>query len=155
MISYRTAIRVRGALLTLLYKNLLNSKTLNSETPAEIVNVFANDGQRIFDAVTFAPLVLMGPLVIIGGVIYLLKVIGSLSLLGLGVFLVFDVVQAFLGITMTRCRRFAVQMTENRMKLTGEVLRNIRVIKMNNWEDVFMQKILGKSFDKHFYGIYD
>lgn len=57
------------------------------------MNICANDGQRIFDAVTFAPLVLMGPLVIIGGIVYLLKVIGPWSLLGLGVFVVFDVLQ--------------------------------------------------------------
>jgi hypothetical protein len=57
------------------------------------VNILANDGQRLFDAVTFAPLVLMGPFVIVGGVIYLLKVIGVWSLLGLAVFIVFDVLQ--------------------------------------------------------------
>lgn len=59
------------------------------------MNICANDGQRIFDAVTFAPLVLMGPLVIIGGIVYLLKVIGPWSLLGLAVFVVFDVLQVW------------------------------------------------------------
>lgn len=28
--------------------------------------MFANDGQRLFDAVTFAPLVIIGPLVLVG-----------------------------------------------------------------------------------------
>ena len=92
-ISYRTGIRVRGAVLSLLYKSLLNSKSLRSKNSAEIVNIVANDGQRIFDAVTFAPLVLMGPLVIVGGIIYLLRVIGPWSLLGLAVFVVFDILQ--------------------------------------------------------------
>ncbi|CAD5234455.1 unnamed protein product [Bursaphelenchus xylophilus] len=140
-ISYRTGIRVRGAVLTLLYKNLLNSKTLRDKTPAEVVNVFANDGQRIFDAVTFAPLVLMGPFVIIGGIVYLIKVIGVLSLIGLSVFLIFDVIQVFLGITLVRCRNQAIQKTEKRMNLMGEILKNIRLIKMNGWEDVFLQKV--------------
>lgn len=57
------------------------------------MNILANDGQRIFDAVTFAPLVLMGPMVIFGGVVYLLKVIGPWSLLGLAVFVIFDILQ--------------------------------------------------------------
>lgn len=75
-VSYRTGIRVRGALLALLYKHLMNAKSLRGKTPAEIVNMFANDGQRIFDAVTFAPLVIVGPFVLIGGLVYLLRVIG-------------------------------------------------------------------------------
>lgn len=62
--------------------------------------MYANDGQRIFDAVTFAPLVLMGPLVLIGGIIYLLRVIGPWSLLGLAVFLVFDVLQVYYGLRL-------------------------------------------------------
>ncbi|KAI6191326.1 ABC transporter, ATP-binding protein [Aphelenchoides bicaudatus] len=150
-ISYRTAIRVRSAILSLLYKSLLNSKSLRSKNSAEIVNICANDGQRIFDAVTFAPLVLMGPLVkqsfslfnqvIIGGVIYLLKVIGPWSLLGLAVFVIFDILQVFLGITLVRCRRLAVKNTEERLYLMGEILKNIKLIKMNCWEDLFMQKV--------------
>jgi ATP-binding cassette, subfamily C (CFTR/MRP), member 5 len=112
-ISYRTAIRTRGAVLALLYKKLLNAKTLRGKSPAQVlfcryksnwthqshhkkvVNMFANDGQRIFDAVTFAPLVLVGPFVLIGGLIYLLRVIGPLSLLGVAVFFVFDIIQVY------------------------------------------------------------
>ncbi|KAI6243900.1 ABC transporter, ATP-binding protein [Aphelenchoides fujianensis] len=95
-VSYRTAIRVRGAVLSLLYKQLLNSKSLQAKNSAEIVNICANDGQRLFDAVTFAPLVLMGPLVIVGGVVYLMNVIGPWALLGLLVFVLFDILQAHL-----------------------------------------------------------
>lgn len=57
--------------------------------------MFANDGQRLFDAVTFAPLVLVGPLVLIGGIAYLLAVIGPWSLLGILIFFIFDVIQVF------------------------------------------------------------
>jgi ATP-binding cassette subfamily C (CFTR/MRP) protein 5 len=34
--SYRTGIRVRGAVLSLLYKSLLNSKSLRDKNPAEV-----------------------------------------------------------------------------------------------------------------------
>ncbi|KAI6210597.1 ABC transporter, ATP-binding protein [Aphelenchoides besseyi] len=149
-VSYRTGIRVRGAVLSLLYKSLLSSKSLQSRNSAEIVNICANDGQRLFDAVTFAPLVLMGPFVIVGGVIYLLKVIGPWSLLGLLVFVIFDILQVFLGITLVRCRRLAIKNTEDRLHLMGEVLRNIRLIKVNCWEDLFMQKVIEvRNTEKH------
>ena len=79
------------------------------------MNVCANDGQRLFDAVTFAPLVLVGPFVLVGGLIYLLKVIGWPSLAGIGVFFIFDVIQAILGITMVRFRNQAIKQTEKRV----------------------------------------
>lgn len=100
----------------------------------------------------------MGPLVIVGGVIYLLRVIGPWSLLGLAMFIVFDILQVsdyfapqynrnqvFLGITLVRCRRLAIKNTEERLYLMGEILKNIKLIKMNCWEDLFMQKVVGMS----------
>ncbi|VDM45337.1 unnamed protein product, partial [Toxocara canis] len=140
-VSYRTGIRVRGALLALLYKKLVNSRSLKKKTAAEIVNVYANDAQRLFDAVTFAPLVLVGPLVLIGGIIHLLFVIGPWSLLGIFTFLLFDVLQFALGKTMVRFRASAISKTEKRISLMGEIIRCIRVIKMNAWEETFINKI--------------
>uniref|UniRef100_A0A914Z986 Uncharacterized protein n=1 Tax=Panagrolaimus superbus TaxID=310955 RepID=A0A914Z986_9BILA len=140
-VSYRTGIRVRGAVLSLMYKHLMNARTQRNHTPSEIVNVCANDGQRLFDAVTFAPLVLVGPFVLVGGLIYLLKVIGWPSLAGIGVFFIFDVVQAILGVTMVRFRNRAIKQTEKRMNLMGEVIRCIRIIKMNAWEHLFINRI--------------
>ncbi|GMT32386.1 hypothetical protein PFISCL1PPCAC_23683, partial [Pristionchus fissidentatus] len=139
-ISYRTGIRLRGALLGLLYKHALGVKNLK-KTPAEIVNMFANDGQRIFDAITFAPLVIIGPLVLIGGIAYLMVVIGAWALVGILVFFLFDVIQYGLGKTMVRCRNEAIKKTEKRLSLMGELIRCIRVIKMNGWEKAFLNRV--------------
>ncbi|VDK77147.1 unnamed protein product [Litomosoides sigmodontis] len=140
-VSYRTGIRVRGALLALLYKKLIGVRSLGTKTGAEIVNIFANDGQRLLDAVLFAPLVLVGPLVLIIGIIYLLIVIGPWSLLGILTFLVFDVAQIVLGKTLVRLRTTAIRKTEKRINLLGEIIRCIRLIKMNAWEESFTNAI--------------
>ncbi|WKY15179.1 hypothetical protein Q1695_000569 [Nippostrongylus brasiliensis] len=140
-ISYRTGIRVRGALLGLLFKRMLNVRSLGKRNAAEFVNMFANDGQRLFDAVTFAPLVIIGPFVLVGGVGYLLAVIGRWSLLGIVVFFIFDVIQYGLGKTMVRCRNNAIEKTEKRISLMGEIIRCIRVIKINCLEESFSKKI--------------
>ncbi|CAD6187498.1 unnamed protein product [Caenorhabditis auriculariae] len=140
-VSYRTGIRVRGAVLALLYKQVLEAKDLCGKPSSEIVNIFANDGQRLFDAITFAPLVIVGPLVLFGGIGYLLAVIGPWSLLGIAIFFVFDAIQYMLGKTMVRCRSLAVEKTESRINLMGEIIRFIRVIKVNSWEDIFSRKI--------------
>ncbi|CAJ0935342.1 unnamed protein product, partial [Mesorhabditis belari] len=140
-VSYRTGIRVRSAVLGLLFKKLINSKTTQNNKAAEIINLFANDGQRLFDAVTFMPLVLVGPFVLVGGIIYLLIVIGPWSLTGIFIFFFFDVVQYFLGMTMVRCRERAIKKTENRVTLMGEIVHHIRLIKMNAWEENFIDRV--------------
>ncbi|CAG9533665.1 unnamed protein product [Cercopithifilaria johnstoni] len=140
-VSYRTGIRVRGALLALLYKKLISLRSLRTKTGAEVVNIFANDGQRLIDAVSFAPLVLVGPLVLIVGIIYLLIIIGPWSLLGILTFLVFDVVQIVLGKMLIRFRTSAIKKTERRINLLGEIIRCIRLIKMNAWEESFTNEI--------------
>ncbi|CAJ0582938.1 unnamed protein product, partial [Mesorhabditis spiculigera] len=140
-ISYRTGIRVRSAVLGLLFKKLINSKTHLGGKSAEIINMFANDGQRLFDAITFLPLVLIGPFVLFGGCIYLCVVIGWWSLVGVLVFVIFDVIQYGLGMTMLRCRERAIKKTDNRVALMGEIVKHIRLIKMNAWEKSFIDKI--------------
>ncbi|ETN84993.1 ABC transporter transmembrane region [Necator americanus] len=140
-VSYRTGIRVRGALLGLLFKRILGARNVGKKTAAEFVNMFANDGQRLFDAVTFAPLVIVGPLVLIGGVGYLLAVVGRWSLLGILVFFIFDVIQYGLGKTMVRCRNNAIEKTEKRISLMGEIIRCIRIIKINCMEESFSRRI--------------
>uniref|UniRef100_A0A915E4A5 ABC transmembrane type-1 domain-containing protein n=1 Tax=Ditylenchus dipsaci TaxID=166011 RepID=A0A915E4A5_9BILA len=70
------------------------------------------------------------------------EMIGTLSLLGILVFFIFDVLQAFLGIVMVRCRNSAIGKTEKRMNLMGEIIKCIRVIKQNAWEDLFTKRVI-------------
>ena len=120
--------------------------------------MYANDGQRIFDAITFAPLVITGPFVLVGGIVYLVHLIGPWSLLGLLVYFIFDCFQVLsltflsrivhlqivLGVTMVRYRKKAIALTEERVGIVSEILRCIRLIKMNALEDRFMDRVQGE-----------
>ncbi|KRZ12469.1 Multidrug resistance-associated protein 5 [Trichinella zimbabwensis] len=136
-ISTRTALRARGAVLGFLFKRLMFQRETNEDSVGEIMNIFANDSQRIFDAVSFLPLVVVSPLVLVGGVIYLLYLIGPCSLIGLGIFLIFNVLQVFIGKRIVFLRKIAIEFTEKRIKLINEILNCMRPIKMNALEDPF------------------
>ncbi|KRZ40876.1 Multidrug resistance-associated protein 5, partial [Trichinella pseudospiralis] len=136
-ISTRTALRARGAVLGFLFKRLMFQRETDEDSVGEIMNIFANDSQRIFDAVSFLPLVVVSPLVLVGGVIYLLYLIGPCSLIGLGIFLIFNVLQVFIGKRIVFLRKIAIEFTEKRIKLVNEILNCMRAIKMNALEDPF------------------
>ncbi|MCP9264913.1 Multidrug resistance-associated protein 5 [Dirofilaria immitis] len=97
------------SLASFIVQKLINVRSLRTKTGAEVINIFANDGQRLLDAVSFVPLVLVGPLVLIAGIIYLLVLIGPWSLLGILTFLIFDALQFVLGKTLVRFRASAIQ----------------------------------------------
>lgn len=48
----------------------------------QIVNLYANDSQRIFDAICIAPLLLGSPLMAIAATIYCTYILGPWALLG-------------------------------------------------------------------------
>lgn len=57
----------------------------------------------------------MGPLVLIGGLVYLLWLMGPWSLMGLLVFVIFDVFQVSLGKTMVKFRKQAIEKSNERV----------------------------------------
>ncbi|KHJ46168.1 hypothetical protein D918_03832, partial [Trichuris suis] len=144
-VSTRTALRVRGAILALLFKRFMYQRVSCEIATSEITSIFANDSQRIFDAVSFLPLVLIGPLVLLGGIGYLLVLLGPISFVGIGVFLLFDIVQIFIGKTIVRHRKQAIVLTEKRIQAINEILISIRTIKMSAMENPFMRKVRGNA----------
>ena len=54
-----------------------------------MVNLFANDAQRIFDLCVFGPLIIGGPVIALGGVIYIGLVLGPYALFGMVAFILF------------------------------------------------------------------
>jgi hypothetical protein len=59
----------------------------------QLINLFSNDGQRIFDMVLFGPMIIGGPLVTVFGVFYMVWLLGPWSLLGMATFLLFYPIQ--------------------------------------------------------------
>ena len=54
-----------------------------------MVNLFANDAQRIFDLCVFGPLIIGGPVIALGGVIYIGLLLGPYALFGMVAFVLF------------------------------------------------------------------
>ena len=55
----------------------------------QVVNLFANDAQRIFDLCVFGPLIIGGPVIALGGCIYIGLLLGPYALFGMVAFVLF------------------------------------------------------------------
>jgi len=47
-----------------------------------VLNLYANDGQRLFQGAIYAPVLAAGPLLLIGGTAYAISLIGVWALIG-------------------------------------------------------------------------
>ncbi|XP_063238702.1 ATP-binding cassette sub-family C member 5-like isoform X1 [Bacillus rossius redtenbacheri] len=138
--NYRTAVRLRSACLTMLYKRVI--RLSNFRDVGQLINIFGTDSQRIFDMVLFGPMIVGGPLMMACGVGYVLWLLGPWALLGMLVFLVFYPVQYGLSRLIGYLRGKTVSVGDKRIRLVTEVLESIKLIKMYTWEKFFSKKLL-------------
>ncbi|XP_042240635.1 multidrug resistance-associated protein 5-like isoform X3 [Homarus americanus] len=140
-INYRNGIRLRAACLGLVYKKLMRMSNLGNKSVGEVINLFANDAQRIYDLVVIGPLIVGGPLVAIGGVVYILWLLGPWALFGMVAFLLFYPFQYGLSRLTGYLRRRTVTVTDERVRMMNELLMCVKFIKMYAWEKSFASTI--------------
>lgn len=104
-----------------------------------VINLMANDVSRFDYAVIFFHDLWKGPveLVIVAVLVY--REIGPAGLIGIGFLLLFIPIQAWLGKQSARFRMKAALATDERVRLTNEIVHGIQVIKMYVWEKPFEQ----------------
>ena len=112
-VAYRTGTRLRSAVMTMLYKKLIRLTTLGDKSIGEVnqfntslslvinqstlflqmINLFANDGQRIYEVASFGPFIIGDPFVAVIGTSYTIWLLGPHAALGMLVFVLFYPVQ--------------------------------------------------------------
>ncbi|XP_030058334.1 LOW QUALITY PROTEIN: multidrug resistance-associated protein 5-like [Microcaecilia unicolor] len=140
-LNYRTGIRLKGAVLTLAFKKLLKLKDANNVMVGEFVNMFSNDGQRLFEVVTVGCMVAAGPFVAVMGIIYIVLFLGPSALLGSAVFILFTSAMILASKITAHLRRKCVQVSDRRVRIMNEILNCMKFIKMYAWEKSFVQNV--------------
>ncbi|KAJ3680648.1 hypothetical protein LUZ60_016926 [Juncus effusus] len=138
-------IRVRGALISHIYQKglRLSSQSKQSHTSGEIINYMSVDIQRITDVIWYANVVWMLPIQISLAVYVLHKNLSLGAYPGLAATLA---VMA-LNIPITRLQK-KLQMKimgakDDRMKATSEVLKSMKVLKLQAWDTQYLKKLEG------------
>ncbi|KAM7332735.1 hypothetical protein ACRRTK_009443 [Alexandromys fortis] len=116
-INYRTAIRLKVALSTLVFENLLSFKTLTHISAATI------------------------PILMVVCAVYAFFILGSTALVGICVYIIFIPIQMFMAKLNSAFRRSAISVTDKRVQTMNEFLTCIKLIKMYAWEKSFINTI--------------
>lgn len=136
-------LRLRAALISHIYRKglVLSSRSRQSRTSGEMINYMSVDIQRITDFMWYLNIIWMLPIQI-SLAIYILYTnleLGSLAALA-ATLLVMS-----LNIPITRIQKQyqskIMDDKDNRMKATSEVLRNMKILKLQAWDMQFLRKL--------------
>ncbi|XXG47793.1 hypothetical protein AAC387_Pa02g2371 [Persea americana] len=140
----QAGIRVRAALVAMLYKKslTLSSRSKQSHTNGEIINFMAVDAEQIGDFSWFLHDIWMIPLQIMLSLLILYKNVRLASVSALAATVLLMLANFPLGKFQEKYQEKMMKSKDARMKATSEILRNMRILKLQGWEMKFLSKII-------------
>ncbi|XP_036922273.1 ATP-binding cassette sub-family C member 12 [Sturnira hondurensis] len=154
-INYRTAIRLKVAMSTLVFEHLVSFKMLTHISVGEVLNTLSSDSYSLFEAALFCPLPATIPILMVVCAVYSFFILGPTALIGISVYVLFIPIQMFMAKLNSAFRRSAISMTDKRVQTMNEFVTCVKLIKMYAWEKSFAKtvrdirkrerKLLGKA----------
>lgn len=136
-------LRLRAALISHIYKKglVLSSRSCQTHTSGEVINIMSVDIQRITDFMWFINTFFMLPIQITLAMVILHINLGMGSLVGLAA----TMILMSGNIPLTRVQKWyqskIMESKDARMKSTSEVLRNIKTLKLQAWDTHYLDKL--------------
>ncbi|KAK1282819.1 ABC transporter C family member 3 [Acorus calamus] len=137
-------IRVRSVLVTMIYKKglKLSSQSRQGRTSGEIINIMSVDADRIGLIGWYIHDLWMIPVQVTLALLILYKNLGLASLATLAATILIMLVNFPLGKMQQKYQEGLMKSKDVRMKATSEILRNMRILKLQGWEMKFLSKIV-------------
>ncbi|KAF6040457.1 ABCC5 [Bugula neritina] len=85
-------IRIKGGVLSLIFRKIIFNQSSQNRSVGELVNLCANDGQRLFEAAILGVFTI-GSIGSLGGALYAIHLLGAWGILGFSVFFMFIPIQ--------------------------------------------------------------
>ncbi|XP_059666527.1 ABC transporter C family member 3-like [Cornus florida] len=140
----RAGVRTRGALITMIYNKglTLSCQSKQKHTSGEMINFMTVDAERVGDfcSVMHNPWLMLLQIVLALHILY--KSLGLASIAAFVATIVIVLLNAPLGTWQERLQNKLMEIKDIRMKATSEVLRNMRILKLQGWEMKFLSKIV-------------
>ncbi|KAJ9099303.1 hypothetical protein QFC21_004184 [Naganishia friedmannii] len=129
---FATTMRIRGGLVTLIYKKslVLSNGEKGGRTTGDITNLQSVDATRVGDLTQYLHIAWSGPLQIILAFISLYRLIGWQSFVGVAIMVVSLPINTVISRYLKDLQKEQMKNKDARSRLMNEILTNIRSIKL-------------------------
>jgi ATP-binding cassette subfamily C (CFTR/MRP) protein 1 len=139
----QAAARVRGALMAAIFQKSLrlSNSARGKHTTGEIMTLMSADVERLFLCIQLMNFMWFGPILCLIAMILLCFKVGVSAVPAIGALFLLYYLQRLAGNYCGAYRRRLVKFTDERVKITNELLQGIRVVKYYAWEYPMKQKV--------------
>ncbi|KAM0896533.1 hypothetical protein ACQ4PT_023120 [Festuca glaucescens] len=147
----RLGMRLRAALVSHVYQKglRLSCSARQKHTSGEIINYMSVDIQRISDVIWYINYIWMLPIQLSLAVYVLHQNLGAGAWAGLAATLAIMACNIPLTRLQKRLQSKIMTAKDNRMKATMEVLRSMKILKLQAWDTEYLQKLEALRRDEH------
>ncbi|KIR43264.1 metal resistance protein ycf1 [Cryptococcus deuterogattii 99/473] len=140
---FSTTMRIRGGLVTLIYRKalVLSNGEKSGRSTGDIVNLQSVDAVRIADVCQYGHIAWSGPFQIIIAFVSLYRLVGWQAFMGVAVMVVSLPANTLISRFNKRYQRRLMKIKDTRTRTMNEILNNIKSIKLYGWEKAFANKI--------------
>lgn len=135
--AFRIGMDVRIACCHLVYRKSLrlSKAALAQTTIGQIVNLMSNDVNRFDWLLIYPHFIVIGPLMTIATtlILYYLEEFGNECLPGIAILILYIPFQSVLGKVFTTLREKTASLTDERVRITNEFVKAIKVIKVSSY----------------------
>ena len=137
-------IRIRAVLIVMIYNKglTLSCQAKQGHTSGEMINVMTVDAERIGDFSWYIHDPWMILLQVVLALLILYKNLGLASIITLFTTIIVMLMNFPLGRLQEKFQDKLMESKDKRMKETSEILRNMRILKLQGWEMKFLSKII-------------
>ena len=141
--SFRAGQQMRSAVIASVYEKALRLSLTarQGQSVGTITNLMSTDAKRLQDLSSYLLTIISGPYQIALAVVLLYQQIGVSVMGGVAVILLFIPLNAVIARWSKTLQTSLMKMKDSRVSLTNEALMGIRLIKLNGWEDTFLERI--------------
>jgi len=134
--SLRTGLYIRTALIDLIFRKAtaLSAQAHLLYPDGAIINLMSTDISRIDSAMMPMLIAISGPIYIMVVIGLLIRLMGPSALLGALILMASNPIQAWGMTRLAPVRKKASQSTDQRIRLSTEILQGVKVVKFFAWE---------------------